>query len=327
MAKISEKTWSRVIGTVTTAGLCVSICVLPMFDDPSLWAGDTIPNAKIQDGPPSGKFLINAYGGAKHGTTLKVVSDCPPENTDCTWSFHPNGMIVSDTNPKLAWNAYGGAKHGADIALVNNCTPNITDCTWSWRNGMIVSNTNLNLAVNAYGGNHHGAPLKLVNNCTPFLDGCAWNHYYSTPGWFGTGNPIAIYLNIGNDTFQVNAYGGAKHKTELKVVNNCPYANTDCTWRHHISGMVTSETNPVLAWNAYGGAYVGAKVTLVDNCPSNNTDCLWDWRPDGLIVSRTNPKLAVKALGGTQHGTPLILADDCTPTITGCRWDMRGFIN
>src|SRR5574337_2056501 len=120
---------------------------------------------------PSGRGIqmrvfVNAYGGAKHGTKLKVVSDCPLGNSDCTWTLLPNGMIVSDTNPSLAWNAYGGATHGADITLVNNCRPSNTDCTWTLReDGLMLSNTNLDLAVNAYGGLHHEAPLKLVNNC------------------------------------------------------------------------------------------------------------------------------------------------------------------
>jgi len=117
----------------------------------SAWAGELIQIAPI--GNPNVPLQINAYGGAKHGTTLKVVFGCPPGSTDCTWTLLPNGMIVSDSDPTLAWNAYGGAKEGTEVTLVRGCQPNLTDCTWTLRNdGLIVSNTNPQLAINAYGG-------------------------------------------------------------------------------------------------------------------------------------------------------------------------------
>ncbi len=229
-------------------------------------------------------------------------------------------MIVSDSDPTLAWNAYGGAKHGTDITLVSGCQPHLTDCTWTVRNdGLIVSNTNPHLAVNAYGGVHHGAPLRLVNNCAPELDGCAWWGSESA-GWPSPGTSSMLYSAETTREFAINAYGGARHGTELHLVRNCPIGNTDCMWRFRSDGMIISESRAALAWNAYGGARVGAKITLVNGCPSNNTDCQWDVLPNGLIVSRSNPALAVKALGGPGHVVPLILADDCTTTMAGCKW-------
>jgi hypothetical protein len=225
-------------------------------------------------------------------------------------------MIVSDTNPTLAWNAYGGAKHGADITLVNNCRPHLTDCTWTVRpDGLIVSNTNPQLAVNAYGGAKGLAPLKLVNNCAPELDGCKW----VTLAWPGA--PIQISpVNNPSVQLQVNAYGGADHGTRLKIVSNCPPGNTDCAWTLLPNGMIVSNTNPSLAWNAYGGARDEAEIVLVNNCQPSLTDCTWTIRPDGLIVSNTNPQLAVKADGGAIDLAPLKLAPNCTPRIDGCRW-------
>ncbi|WHZ26300.1 MAG: hypothetical protein OJF51_001095 [Nitrospira sp.] len=322
MAKINEKTWSHVIGTVTTVGLWVSISVLAIFIGSTVWAGDPIYTRG--DAPAFEEFQINAYGGSAHGTRLKIVSGCPPKNTDCTWTLLPNGMIVSDSDPTLAWNAFGGARPGAEVVLVNNCQPSITDCTWTVRtDGVIVSNTDLSLAVYPAEGFHHRSPLKLVNwtHCAPR---CGWQNYSSSWPYPGDG-PLFIFTHIlGEGDFAATPHGEVQHKAELVVQKNNPLVN-NMIWNWRKDGMITSNRSPALAWNAYGGAFVGAKITLVNNCPSNNTDCQWDLRSDGLLVSRTNPKLAVKAVT-TPHNynlAPLVLVDDCTPEFIGCVWKQQ----
>lgn len=297
-----------------SVGLWAVVSLLVLLASSTTWAGAPILISPV--GNPAALLQVNAYGGAQHGTQLRVVYDCPPGNTDCTWTLLPNGMIVSDTNPTLAWNAYGGAIHGADITLVNNCQPTNTDCTWTIRpNGLIVSNTNPQLAVNAYGGAQEGASLKLVNNCAPELDGCKW----VTLAWRGA--PIQISsVNDPSVMLQIKTDGRADHGATLNVVSDCPPGNTDCTWTLLPNGMIVSNTNPSLVWNAYGGAREGAEITLVNNCQPSLTDCTWTVRPDGLIVSNTNPQLAVKADGGVSHGAPLKLAPNCTPRLDGCRW-------
>lgn len=295
----------------------VSITMLLFLAAATAWAGELIQIAP--KGNPNVPLQINAYGGAKHGTTLKVVFGCPPGSTDCTWTLLPNGMIVSDSDPTLAWNAYGGANHEAEITLVNNCQPDLNGCAWTVRSdGLIVSKTDPQLAVNAFGGAFPGNPLKLVNNCAPHLDGCKW--VTTRTGGANLGPSRMLYSADTNNVFGVNAYGGAKQGTELQVVKDCPVGNWDCMWQFQSDGMILSASNANLAWNAYGGAKVGTKVTLVVGCPANNSDCQWDLRPDGMIVSRTNPNLAVKAQGGPHHNAPLVLVNDCTPAIAGCKW-------
>jgi hypothetical protein len=107
------------------------VCLVAGFC-PGLAAGAML----VSDTNP--KLAVNAFGGAADGTVLKLVNNCTPDNTDCTWSFL-NGMLVSDTNPKLAVNAFGGATDGTVLKLVNNCTTNRTDCTWTYRIGMLLS--------------------------------------------------------------------------------------------------------------------------------------------------------------------------------------------
>ena len=161
-------------------------------------------------------LAMNAYGGAANGVALKLVNNCPPNNTDCTWTLH-TGMLLSDTNSGLAMNAYGGAVNGTELKLVNNCPPNNTDCTWTLRKGMLLSDTNSGLAMNAYGGAVNGAALKLVNNCPPNNTDCTWTLHRG------------MLLSDTNSGLAMNAYGGAAQETSLKLVNNCPPVNTDCT--------------------------------------------------------------------------------------------------
>jgi hypothetical protein len=106
---------------------------------------------------------------------LKLVNNCTPDNTDCTWTYQ-KGMWFSDTNSGLAVNAFGGAANGTVLKLVNNCAANLTDCTWTFRKGMLLSDTNPGLAINAYGGAANGTVLKLVNNCGANLTDCTWTY-------------------------------------------------------------------------------------------------------------------------------------------------------
>lgn len=118
---------------------------------------------------------INAFGGAKLGTTLKLHQACASSNPDCTWTLRSDGMIVSDKNPSLAINAWNGARHGTELRLHNSCTASNPDCTWTLRSdGMIVSDRNPNLAINAWGGARHGTVLRLHNGCKASNPDCTW---------------------------------------------------------------------------------------------------------------------------------------------------------
>ena len=74
----------------------------------------------------------NAYGGARVGTKVTLVDNCPSNKTDCQWDFTPEGFIVSRTNPKLAVRA-NMRPHFYDqapLVLVDNCTATWIGCTW-----------------------------------------------------------------------------------------------------------------------------------------------------------------------------------------------------
>ncbi|WP_163988690.1 hypothetical protein [Pyxidicoccus caerfyrddinensis] len=130
-----------------------------------------------------------------------------------------------------------------------------------------------------------------------------------------------MILSDTNSGLAVNAYGGASHLGQLKLVNNCTATNTDCTWTYR-NGMLLSDTNPGLAINAYGGASHLGDVRLVNNCSPTNTDCTWTLK-DGLFVSDTNPSLAINAYGGAVHGAPLKLVNNCTSASTDCTFTYR----
>jgi len=250
-------------------------------------------------------LAMNAYGGAVHGTYLKLVNNCSRVNPDCTWTYR-DGMILSDTNPGLAVNAFGGARQGTELRLVNNCTKENTDCTWTYRKGMFVSDSNPNLAINAYGGAVNGTSLKLVSNCTEGKADCTWTQFN------------AMLLSDSNATLGMNAYGGARHGAVLTLVNNCAPDNSDCTWTFR-KGMLLSAANPNLAMNAYGGARHGTELKLVNNCQSNNSDCTWAIHK-GMLLSDRNASLAMNAYGGARHGTVLRLISNCPPNNSDCTW-------
>jgi len=250
-------------------------------------------------------LAMNAYGGAVHGTYLKLVNNCSSVNPDCTWTYR-DGMILSDTNPRLAVNAFGGARHGTELRLVNNCTKENTDCTWTYRKGMFVSDSNPNLAINAYGGAVNGTSLRLVNNCTEGNADCTWTQLN------------AMLLSDTNATLAMNVYGGARHGAVLALVNNCAPDNSDCTWTFR-KGMLLSAANPNLAMNAYGGAQHGTELKLVNNCQSNNSDCTWTIHK-GMLLSDRNASLAMNAYGGARHGTVLRLVSNCPANNSDCKW-------
>src|SRR5271166_3293973 len=119
-------------------------------------------------------LAINAWGGAQHGTTLRLYKNCPPDNPACTWSYH-NGMIISDQDPTLAINAWGGAQHGTVLRLYKNCPPDNPACTWTYRNGMLISDQDPTLAINAYQNAKHGGELVLYKDCPPANPDCTWS--------------------------------------------------------------------------------------------------------------------------------------------------------
>ncbi len=120
-------------------------------------------------------LAFHADGGAKHGSPIKLHSNCNSGNADCTWNWR-KGMIVSRKNPSLAIHAYHGAEHGAQLRLHNNCKSANPDCTWFWKKGMIVNGGNPSLAFHAYHGAKHGAEIRLHKKCQPHNLDCSWSY-------------------------------------------------------------------------------------------------------------------------------------------------------
>lgn len=118
-------------------------------------------------------LAINAWGGAAHGTVLRLHNGCVETNPDCTWTYR-NGMLLSNRDPSLAINAWGGAGHGTVLRLHNGCQPTNPDCTWKYQNGMWLSDRNPSLAINAWGGAAHGTTLQLNNSCQASNPDCVW---------------------------------------------------------------------------------------------------------------------------------------------------------
>lgn len=130
-----------------------------------------------------------------------------------------------------------------------------------------------------------------------------------------------MILSDNNTGLAMNAYNGATHLGEVRLVNNCVPTNPDCTWTYR-DGMILSDRNPGLAMNAYGGAQHLASIRLVNNCTATNPDCTWTLK-NGMFVSDNNPALAINAYGGAMHGTALKLVYNCPASNPDCTFTYR----
>lgn len=237
-------------------------------------------------------LAVNAWGGAREGTELRLHNGCSLSNPDCTWSYR-QGMILSDADPTLAVTVSGSTRLGAQLVLTRSCTPSNVACTWTYKRGEFLSDTNQSFAMNAYGGARFGTDVKLNNACSPGKTNCTWSL-------------ARVMLSNGRDAqFTVNAYGGAQFGTSLRLHNGCSVTNGDCTWTFS-KGMILSDTNRSLALNAYGGAAQGTYVRLHDGCTTANTDCTWTWS-GGWITSDASPLLVMDPSEGVVFGSYLRL--------------------
>jgi hypothetical protein len=142
----------------------------------------TVAQAPGRGSPPALMILsrsdpalaINAWGGARHGTILRLHNGCQASNPDCRWIYR-DGMLLSARNERLAINAWGGATHGTILRLHEGCVSTNPDCTWTLRDGMFVSGSrNGRFAINAWDGALHGTVLRLNSECQPRNSDCAW---------------------------------------------------------------------------------------------------------------------------------------------------------
>ena len=125
-----------------------------------------------------------------------------------------------------------------------------------------------------------------------------------------------------NAALAINAWGGARHGAEIKLHNDCPTSNPDCTWIYR-DGMLISGRDPTLAINAWGGAKHGTELRLHEECRPDNPDCTWTFR-DGMFVSNRDQSLAINAWDGARYGRMLRLHNECSPDNPDCTWKFAG---
>jgi hypothetical protein len=253
----------------------------------------------VNDSNPS--LALNAWGGAKEGTVLRLHNKCTVSNPDCTWSYQ-NGMLVSDRDPTLAINAWGGAQLGTTLKLTSACTPSNPDCTWTYSKGEWVSDRNPALAMGAVQAPDVGSTMTLRTSCSPSDSQCTWTL------------PNVMLQNWAAPTMALNAYGGAAHGTNIKLHGGCTADNPDCTFTWS-KGMLRSDRDSSLGVNAWGGAASGTAVRLHNGCTAGNPDCTWTWHLGEIGSDRGNFVMWPTTLdtGGT-----VLLTPACSPSDTHC---------
>lgn len=136
-----------------------------------------------------------------------------------------------------------------------------------------------------------------------------------------TGTRGGLIVSDTNSGLALNAYGGAQHLGELRLVNNCTIANPDCTWTYR-NGMLRSDKDATLAINAFNGARNLGELRLVNNCTSSNPDCTWTLK-DGMFISDRDPTLVINAFNGAIHGTTPRLVNYCTSSNSDCTFTYK----
>ncbi len=117
-------------------------------------------------------LAINAWGGARDGTALRLHNGCRPDNSDCGWSYR-GGLLISDAAPGLAIKAVNVAD-GAALVLASGCQRTTPGCGWTYRDGMFISD-GTSLAISAWGGARYGTTLRLSGSCRASNPDCTWS--------------------------------------------------------------------------------------------------------------------------------------------------------
>ena len=118
-------------------------------------------------------LAINAWGGARDGTPLRLHNGCRADNGACAWTYR-GGLLISDGAPGLAIRAVRLADGGA-LVLAGGCQRTTPGCGWTYRDGMFVSDANPSLAIAAWGGARYGTTLRLSSACRSSNPDCTWS--------------------------------------------------------------------------------------------------------------------------------------------------------
>ena len=118
-------------------------------------------------------LAINAWGGARDGTPLRLHNGCRADNGACTWTYR-GGLLISDGAPGLAIKAVS-LTDGAALVLADGCQRTTPGCGWTYRDGMFVSDANPALAIAAWGGARYGTTLRLSSACRSSNPDCTWS--------------------------------------------------------------------------------------------------------------------------------------------------------
>jgi len=115
-----------------------------------------------------------------------------------------------------------------------------------------------NLALNAFGGVYeYWSGSSWVHTPVALHSGC----YNDNPDCLWIYRDDRMIVSARDQSFAINAWGGAGQDVRLMLTTMCSPTNPDCTWSF-INGQFVSDGNPSLKWDAPNGAYDGTPVQL-----------------------------------------------------------------
>jgi hypothetical protein len=124
-----------------------------------------------------------------------------------------------------------------------------------------------------------------------------------------------------NNTLQINAFGGAADGGPVRLWQNCPANNTDCTWTYR-NGLILSDTNLLIGLRAPDHPVDGDHLIQSAACGAGGivpSSCRWAYH-DGHLYNIANQNLAVAAFRAA-HGADVILKQNCVAGVDPiCHW-------
>lgn len=127
-------------------------------------------------------------------------------------SAQAGGLLLSDRDRGLAISPWNGSQ----LRLRSGCRTDDRSCTWSYRGGMLVNDAS-GLMLRPDGAPAHGVQL-ILGSCAQGESACTWIYQNG------------MFVNGANRSVAINAWGGARNSTPLRLHGGCQSNNPDCTW-------------------------------------------------------------------------------------------------
>lgn len=208
---------------------------------------------------PAGRtcIAIDPDPNDQGGGSSTCSGSAPTYPDDRSWD--PNGQLLSDACARSC-----ATTEGFVGSMTSFCGTVPSSCGYDYcvpfgRSLMIRADVNgTRYGLNAYGGVYE------------YRDGASWRHtpvtlhsqcWNNNPDCLWIYRPDRMIVSVRDQTFAINAWGGAGQDVALVLTRFCAPNNPDCTWSF-VDGNFVNDRNPSLKFAAPSGGYDGSPIKL-----------------------------------------------------------------